>query len=284
VLAPLQWAVWCSLQKAENSGRVISYRQIAQETNATPDGVKKAVNVIQKEGGIIKKEVVRSTVEQGFRVTLNREITFREVTLNEAKGVLKRGLSLGLTGGGEVQVLGPDGLRMYVCKNINIKQTDVTALLRIPPVEWKIREQTLVQIADALPEMTTIEFRLSLNYLVEQAKTAKEPIRSHNAWVKAAFEKNQGPLVTEREIEVRFEQSAPKRDVLRPSNSVDHHTEDSELLRLYLACTQDQRTQIDRMAEAKAAPLLKVVAEDKRAGVLEEARREAARTFLAQKS
>ena len=108
--------------------------------------------------------------------------------------------------------------------------------------------------------MTAIEFRLSLNYLVDQEKIAREPIRNHNAWVKAAFEKNKGPLVTEREIEVRFEQSAPKRDVPRPANSVDHQSEDSELLRLYLACTPDERREIDLLADAKAAPLLKVVA------------------------
>ena len=282
LLAPLQWAVWCSLQSSETSGHITSYRQIAKETNATADGVKKAVNVIQKEGGIIKKEVIRSATEQGFRVILNHEAVFRAATLNEAKGVLKRGINLGLTGEGKVQDLRPDGRSMYVCKNI--KQTDVNALLRIPPLEWKIREQTIVQIADALPDMTAIEFRLSLNYLVEQGKNAKEPIRNHNAWVKAAFERNKGPLVTEREIEARFEQSTPKRELQRFSNSTDNHDNDSELLRLYLACDPDERTQIDLMAEAKAAPLLKVVSEDKRAGVMAEARREAARTFLSKKS
>jgi hypothetical protein len=150
-------------------------------------------------------------------------------------------------------------------------------------VEWKVREQTLLQIADTLPDMTAIEFRLSLNYLVEQGKAAREPIRNHNAWVKAAFEKNKGPLVTEREIEVRFEQSAHKREVQRPISSAEKHNADSELLRLYLACSPDERAQIDLIAEAKAAPLLKIVAEDKRAGVLEEARREAALTFLSKK-
>ncbi len=282
LLAPLQWAVWCSLQSAETLGRLTSYRQIAQETNATPDGVKKAINVIQKEGGIIKKEVLRSATEQGFRVKLNHEVVFRAVTLNEAKGVLKRGINLGLTGGGKVQDLRPDGQGMYVC--MNIKQTNVSALLRIPPSEWKIREQTIIQIANALPDMTAIEFRLSLNYLVEQEKNAKEPIRNHNAWVKAAFERNKGPLVTEREIEARFEQSAPRRELSRSSSNTDKHDNDAELLRLYLACNPDERTQIDLMAEAKAAPLLKVVSEDKRAGVLEEARRDAARAFLFKKS
>jgi hypothetical protein len=283
LLAPLQWAVWHALQDAETSDRVISYRQIAKETGATTDGVKKAINVIQKEGGIFQKEIIRSVAEQGFRVKLNYEVVFQAATLNKAKGVLKRGIDLGLTGGSKVQELRPDGLRLSVCKNINIKQTDVNALLRIPPFEWKIREQTLIQIADALPDMTAIEFRLSLNHLVEQEKNAREPIRNHNAWIKAAFEKNKGPLVTEREIEVRFQQASLKREMQRPS-SVQDHNEDSELLRLYLACSPNERTQIDLIAETKAAPLLRIVSEDKRAGVMEEARREAAREFLLKKS
>jgi hypothetical protein len=160
----------------------------------------------------------------------------------------------------------------------------VSALLRIPPLDWKIREQTIIQIANALPDMSAIEFRLSLNYLVEQGKNAKEPIRNHNAWVKAAFERNKGPLVTEREIEARFEQSAARRELPRSSSNTDNHDDDAELLRLYLACNPGERSQIDLMAEAKAAPLLKVVSEDKRAGVLEEARREAARAFLFRKA
>lgn len=286
LLAPLQWNVWLTLQEVEQSGRLTSYRQIAKALNASLDGIKKAVRVIQQEGGIAAKEVVRTPGEQGFRIHLNRNIAFRSGTLNEAKAILKRGLSLGHTPDRRVQALGPDGLRMYVCiKNTNIQQTDIIRLLRISPSEWKLREQTLVQVADSFPEMTAIEFRLSLLYLVEQAKNAKEPIRNPNAWVKAAFEKNNGPLVTEREIEARFDQHPSKRppEQSRAAEEGDN-SKDFELLRRYLACTQDERAEIDRLAEEKASPLLKVIAEDKRPAVLEEARLEAVREFVSKKT
>src|SRR5205823_6407219 len=126
---------------------------------------------------------------QGFCVAVNPSIEIRRGTLSEAKAILKRGLALDQTPDRQGQMLGPDGLRLYVCKNTNIRQTDLAQLLRMSPSEWKIREQTLIQIAEALPEMTAIEFRLSLTYLIEQAKHGKEEIRNPNAWVKAAFEK-----------------------------------------------------------------------------------------------
>lgn len=283
LLAPLQWAVWLALQKAEASRGITTYRQIARETNSTIDGVRKAVRVIQKEGGIQTKETVRSAEEQGFRVTLNRDIVFRRGTLNEAKAILKRGLSLGHTTNRMGQTLRPDGLRMYVCLNTNIKQTDIAQLLRIAPPEWKIREQTLIQVADALPDMTAIEFRLSLIYLIEQAKSAKEPIRHPNAWVKAAFEKNRGPLVTEREIEARFEQHPNRHGGPRLRSEEEENDEELEILRRYLTCDPQVRAEIDRMAEEKAALSLKVVSADKRAGVIEEARLEAVREFFCKK-
>jgi hypothetical protein len=280
LLAPLQWEVWRALQEAEATGQITSYRHIAQQTKSTIDGVRKAVRVLQKEGGILVKETVRTAEEQGFRVTLRHDLTFRRGTLNEAKAILKRGLALGQTVGGLAQALGPDGLRMYVCNNIYIRQTDIAQLLRIPPVEWKIREQTLMQIANTLPDMTAIEFRLSLSYLMEQAKKAKKPIRNPNAWIRAAFEKNGRPLVTEREIEARFEQYPLRQEAQRPRTAGEGVREELELLRRYLACGPDERAEIHRRAEEKAAPLLKVVAEGKRAGVIEEARLEAAREFF----
>jgi len=283
LLAPLQWDVWQTLQNTEAGRRIISYRQIARETNSTIDGVRKAVRVIQKEGGILAKEIIRSAEEQGFRVVLNRDIAFRRGTLSEAKAILKRGLALGQTPDRVGQMLGPDGLRMYVCNNINIKQTDIAQLLRVAPPEWKIREQTLLQVADAFPEMTAIEFRLSLVYLIEQARNAKAPIRHPNAWVKAAFEKNRGPLVTEREIEARFEQHSSRHDAQRLPRVGGEDDKDLEFLRRYFACDPQVRAEIDRMAEEKAAPSLKVVSEDKRASVLEEARLEAAREFFGRK-
>jgi hypothetical protein len=278
-LAPIQWEVWLALQNANATGELTSYRQIARTIKATIDGVRKAVRVIEKEGGILSKEIIRTAENQGFRVITNQQAVFRRGTLNEAKAILKRGLSLAHTPDGRGLDLGTDGLRMYVC---NIRQTDMERLLRIPPPEWKIREQTLAQIAEVLPTMTAIEFRLSLLYLIEQAATAKEPIRHYNAWVKAAFEKNGGPLVTEREIEARFERQRTKPEV--KSVIVEPESrDDGELLRQYLACSQEQRDEIDRIAEEKVGQLLKVVSDDKRAGIIEEARFDAVRQFFHKK-
>jgi len=172
---------------------------------------------------------------------------------------------------------------MFVCRNTNIKQTDIRHLLRVPPPDWNIREQTLIQIADVLPEMTAIEFRLSLTYLVEQAKQAKEPVRNPNAWVKAAFEKNGRPLVTEREIKARFEQTPVKREPRLAEAKGEGDREELELLRRYIACSINERAEIDRIAEEKATPLFKMVTVDKHSGVMNAARLEAVREYFDKK-
>jgi hypothetical protein len=255
----------------------VSYRQLATLTHSTIDGVRKAVRVLQKERGILTQHTVRTAQEQGFRVVVNRDISFRRGTLNETKAILKRGLALGQTHDRQRQMLGTDGLRMFVCRNTNIKQTDIGGLLRVPPLTWNMREQTLIQIADALPDMTVIEFRLSLAYLVRQAKQAKEPIRNHNAWVKAAFEKNGRPLVTEREIEARLDHTITKRETIPSETAGEGDKEELALLRRYLECSADDRAAIDRLAEGKAAALFRIVSPDKHAGVLSAARLEAIR-------
>jgi hypothetical protein len=281
LLAPLQWEVWRVLQEASKAQHLLSYRTIAKETNSTIDGVRKAVRVLEKERLILQKDIVRTAEQQGFRVSVEANVSVRKGTVNEAKAILKRGLFYGQTPDRRGLMLGPDGLRLFVCRNTNIKHTDVASLLRVPPQEWKIREQTLVQIADAHPNMTAIEFRLSLVHLIEQEKQAKEPIRNPNAWVKAAFEKNGGPLVTEREIEARFERTSPIIKRQEPQETGQGGAEEIELLRWYLLCGPEERAEIDRSADAKATPILAVVAEDKRAGVVEAARLEAIREYLA---
>jgi hypothetical protein len=283
LLAPVQWQVWEVLQKFANTQPIISYRQIAKQTKSTIEGVRKAIRVIQKEGGIINKEVIRTAEEQGVKLTINPNIRFRTGSLNEAKGILKRGLNLGHTPTYQSQVHGTDGAGMYVCRNLNIRQTDLVKLLHIPPLEWKIREQTLIQIAEALPEMTALEFRLSLSYLVEQAKTAKEPIRHPNAWVKASFEKNGAPLVTEREIETRFTQQTIRSEATQRRSEEREMSQELELMRRYLACEPEERSEIDHVAAQKAAPLLKIVSDDKRAGVLDEARITALKEFFSRR-
>ena len=285
LLAPVQWNVWQTLLEIEATSTITSYREIAKLTKSSIDGVRKAIRVLEREGGIIGKETVRSTQFQGFRFKLDRSLLFHKGTINQAKAILKRGLKLGQTPDRTALMLGPDRLRMFVCQNINIKQTDIVTLLRITPPTWTIREQTLTQIAEFLPEMTAIEFRFSLAYLVDQAKTARQPIRNHNAWVKAAFEKNGGPLITERDIEARFTGTETKKHQDNNESPIPEVATSQEvrLLRFYLMCSPEERISIDRLAEQKAAPLLKIVAAEHRNGVLEEARAEAVREYFRDK-
>jgi hypothetical protein len=172
---------------------------------------------------------------------------------------------------------------MSVCKNTNILAEDLGALLRLPPSGWGIRQQTLIQIADAFPLMSALEFRRSVLYLIEQAKAGKTEIKNFNAWLKGAFEKNGGPLVTEREIEARLDQKLTGARPVR-LGAVEERT-DNELavLRRYMSVSADERAEIDKLAEERAAPLLKVVSQDNRSGIIEEARLEAIREYFAKK-
>lgn len=283
LLAPLQWQVWQLLQTVTDAQTITSYRRIAKQIKSTIEGVRKAMRIIQKEGGFLAKEIVRTADEQGVRVTINPHARFRRGTLNEAKGILKRGLHLERTPSGLTQVHGTDGPGMYVCTNKYIRQTDLAKLLRIPPLDWKIRERTLLQIAEALPDMTALEFRLSLAYLVEQAKTGKEPIRHPNAWIKATFEKNGGPLVTEREIETRFSHPMIKSEVSQRHNLDREMHQELDLMRQYLACSPEDRSAIDNLAVQMAAPLLKIVSDDKKSGILDEARISALKEFFSKR-
>src|SRR5262249_4423437 len=70
-LAPVQWAIWQALKEAEVSGNLVSYRKLAQVANASIRGVRDALAVIEKEGGLRAKVTVRTPDEQGMRVTLN---------------------------------------------------------------------------------------------------------------------------------------------------------------------------------------------------------------------
>ena len=67
LLAPLQWTVWQTLQEVAAAEQVTSYRAIAKHANSTIDGVRKAVQVLEKEGAILRKEIVRTVKEQRRR-------------------------------------------------------------------------------------------------------------------------------------------------------------------------------------------------------------------------
>lgn len=286
-LSPLQWQVWEVLLSADTEQRVVSYKEIAVIAKASIQGVRKAFGVLEKEAGILKRETVRERTVQGSRVTIDRTRPFRQVTLRDTQALIRREGATSsrpsVTSSRESATATSDRpLRMYVCKkNTYIQEEDLAALLRLSPHEWQIREQTLVQIADAFPEMTALEFRMSLRRLIEQAGVGKRTIQNPNAWLKAAFEKNGGPLMTEREIEARLdhqESDKPQEQQQKTEEQEENH--DLEMLRRYMAASAEERTQIDEMAEKRAAPLLAAVSTDKHADILEQAKIESTQEYF----
>jgi len=152
-------------------------------------------------------------------------------------------------------------------------------LLQTASPGWQIREQILVQVAALFPTTTALEFRLSLQRLAEQAQSGKQEIRNPNAGLKAAVEKNGGPLVTEREIEARLGQSE-KKAPKQPQTAENEEGRDIIVLRRYLVASPEERAAIDRRAEAQARPLLIATGADKHVAIVEQARLEAARQYF----
>ena len=286
LLAPLQWEVRQVLKGVATSRAIISVRQIANQVGASIEGVKKAIRVL-KQVGILQTTAVRTAEMQGFQVDLKTTILVRKGTLNEARGIVKR---LGLTPNGRSQVLRTDTQCMYVCKkNTYIQGPDLTKLLQVCPPSWKIREATLINIADSYPDMDKTTFRLSLLRAIEQAEEGKTAIRNANAWLKMAFEKNGAPLITARDIEAQVTRGqGRKAEWLAASRTGRLGTtvqqEEDKILRQYMVAPEEQRREIDRRAEEQLKKMSKMVAQvgpDKHQAILFQARIDAARAVLA---
>jgi len=176
---------------------------------------------------------------------------------------------------------------MYVCKkNTYIQGPDLTELLRVCPPNWKIREATLITIADSYPDMDKTTFRLSLLRAIEQVEEGKTAVRNANAWLRAAFEQNGAPLITARDIEAQVTRgqgaktegpAAARADEVAPSAQ----SEEDEILWRYMAADEDQRREIDRRAEETTRAVLARVGPDKHQAILVQARIDAARDVLA---
>lgn len=285
-LAPVQWAIWEALREADTSDRVVNYRKLAQAVNASIRGVRDALSVIEQEGGIRSKVTIRTPDEQGMRIVINAEKQFRKSTLKETKGIVKREGNYRQTVDRQSPVLPADGLRLYVSITKYIKQTDVGDLLLLFPPTWNIRERSLTEIARSFPNMTLIEFRRSITLLVEQATKAKTQIQNHNAWLKAAFAKSEGPLVTERMIEAQLDHAVlrAKDKALAATPHKDAMATDlqAELaaLRMYLAAKAEVREKIEAKAREKAATALRLTPGDKHSEILEQALIETSREYF----
>jgi hypothetical protein len=136
--------------------------------------------------------------------------------------------------------------------------------------------------------MTSLEFRRSLLLLVDQVEKNHTTIQNYNAWLKAAFFKNEGPLVTQRMIEAHLDHltQVPR---LPQNQSVqktvdDHVRGDFDALRRYLAASPDDRLAIDKITEEKMALAFRITPLDKHPEIREQALIEAAHEFFAKKS
>ena len=283
-LAPVQWRVWEAICQAETEGKIVSRRELASLAKATIRGVRDAMKVLEEAGGILSKQTVRSASEQGIQFTLDHSISFRRASRKETLGIVKRAYSYRPTVGRR-PVAPPADRRssMYVCKkNTYILEEDLNNLLKACPIGWKIREATLVDIADMYPSMNATVFRLSLLRAVEQAQSGKKEVQNPNAWLKAAFEQNGRPLITERDLETQLMGSRPMNPPEPTEATEQEESSDMTILRKYLAVSEAERAEIDRRAESKAAPLLRQVGKDKHEGIRAQAKIEATREYFNQ--
>jgi hypothetical protein len=283
-LAPLQWRVWEVLQNCK--GKVVSYQGLASQVQGSIPGIRQAIRIIEREGGILSRITVREktaegAVLQGFRVVLNQATSFHAISSQEAHKLQQRQIGQFDVSHGLIQPRSDtsDRLRMYVSNKIH---TYMPELLHLCPSDWQIREQTLIKIAETFPTMSGLEFRRSIRYLVEQAKTAKQAIQNPNAWLKAAFERNGGPLVTERMIEAQIDQHGSATKEKRNLSTIEVDP-DLEILRRYVAASMEEKATIDRLADERVGRLLETVSADKHEGIREQARIESAREFFSAK-
>jgi len=284
-LAPVQWAVWGSLRAADLADQIVSYRKLALVTNASTRGIRDALAVIEKEGGIRSKTTIRTPDEQGMRIEIESSINFRLASIKETKGLLRRDGNYRQTVDRQSPALPADGLRLSVCITEYIKQTDLADLLLLLPPAWNIRERTLVEIARSFPRMTLIELRRSLLLLVDQAAKGRTQIQNPNAWLKAVFIKNEGPLVTERMIEARLDHVPPnsrdrRGEVTQQKHGEETHAENSALRR-YLTATPEHRMVIEERAREKSTAALRIMPVDKHEQIREQALIEASVEFFA---
>ena len=285
-LAPVQWALWETLCEADASDQMVSYRKLALRLNASIRGIRDAMTVLEKVGGILSKFTIRTPDEQGMRIKVNIAHPFRKSSLKETKALLKRESDYRQTVDRQSPMLPADRLRLSVSFSDYIKQTDVAELLSLFPPTWNIRERTLVEIAKQFPRMTPIEYRRSVLLLVEQVTKSQTQIQSHNAWLKAAFANNEGPLVTERMIDAQLNHVGSRVKDKNPGVVSRKDTADNDLhsdltaLRKYVTAQPEEREKIDEKAKEKAEAALRITPTNKHNEILEQALIEASREFF----
>ena len=263
-LSEQQWNVWNLLRSVSEARETVSYRILAERLKIKPNGARRAVEAIQKEGGLLKKETVRTATTQGFRIEVNPHVRFRQVERHATYGILKRGLD---------GAPSTDLHSMYVS---NLRHTDYKKLLRLFPPEWRLRERTLRHIGTQNPTLLPIHLKASCLYLIGQARKGKQQIKDHNAWLIGCFK--DGAPITETDIEMLLENHYAIKQPKNPSQQakVDRggqQPDDLVGLRWYLSTSEVERVEIDARAQEKAQPFLAWVEEEgQRQGILEQAK------------
>ena len=273
-LSEQQWEVWNLLRSVSEAGEIVSYRILAKRLKIKPNGARRAVEAIQKEGGLLKKETVRTATTQGFRIEVNPHVRFRKVERHETFGILKRGLDGAPSTDRLDGAPSTDQHSLYVSK---IRHTDYKELLRLFPARWRLRERTLHHIGTQNPTLSPIHLKASCLYLIGQAQTGKQQIKDHNAWLVGCFK--DGAPITEADIEMLLENHyGTTKQPKNPSQQAKRDREgqqenDLAGLRRYLSASAAERAEIDALAKEKAEPVLAWVEEEgKRQGILEQAK------------
>ena len=64
-----------------SEGKVVSYQGLASQVKGSIPGIRQAIRIIEREGGILSRPTIREKTQegavlQGFRVVLNQDIDF----------------------------------------------------------------------------------------------------------------------------------------------------------------------------------------------------------------
>ena len=272
-LSEQQWNVWNLLRSVSEARETVSYRLLAERLKIKPNGARRAVEAIQKEGGLLKKETVRTATTQGFRIEVNPYVRFRQVERHATYGILKRGLDGAPSTDRLDGAPSTDPHSMYVS---NLRHTDYKELLHLFPPSWQLRERTLRHIGTQNPTLLPIHLKASCLYLIGQARKGKQEIKDHNAWLIGCFK--DGAPITETDIEMLLENHYAIKQPKNPSQQAKidrggQQPDDLVGLRWYLSASEAERAQIDARAQEKAQPFLAWVEEEgQRQGILEQAK------------
>ena len=99
LLSPNQWLVLNALKDIERQGRITSYRDISTVSSVNFHSVRDSIRVLERVGAMLEKRVVKTPREQGFYVSLNKDLSFTQTSAAKLKGVKRGGLCVAILEG-----------------------------------------------------------------------------------------------------------------------------------------------------------------------------------------